>query len=157
MSMERLKKERENKPFRKADLIIYLVLTVVIVILFVVFVINSGSSQSQGFEIVLNETVIFQYDFDSDSYSIANGYENVVLVDTQNGFYITVYTDNGKHYNKISVDKDKKQILMADANCSSSKDCTKMSISDDKGVIICVPNGIMVRSKSQRISQPTSG
>lgn len=156
MSLKTIKKEKGNKLFRKGDLIIYLVVAVVIVVLFFVFVINKDKNDSQGLEIVLQEVVIFDYDFESDTYKVAAGYEDIVVVEKKADFFVTIFTDNG-HFNKISIKTDKRQVFMVDANCSSSKDCTKMSITDDKSVIVCVPSQLLIRSKTVVIKQPTSG
>lgn len=159
MSLATIKKEQQNKLFKKADLVLYITLAVLIVVLFLVFVVDSDKNENIGFEIILEETVILTYNFDSKIYKITDGYEDYFLIeDSNNSLIITIFIDNEhSHYNQLSVSTTKKQVYMINANCSSAKDCTKMSIKDDKDVIVCVPHKLKIRGLSNNIQQPISG
>lgn len=158
MSLTTVKKEQQNKFFKKADLIIYITLAILIVVLFFVFVVDKDKNVNTGFEIIQDEVVIFSYNFESDTYKVTEGYaDKLLIVHNQDVFFVTIYAKENNHYNQISIDRDKKYVYMFDANCSSGKDCTKMSIKDDNDVIVCVPHKLKIQGLSNNIQQPISG
>lgn len=158
MSLATVKKEQQNKLFKKADLILYITLAVLIVVLFFVFVVDKDKKESKGFEIIQDEVVILSYNFETDIYKITEGYEDILLIlHNYDNFSITIFAKEHDHFNQISIDRDKKYVYMLDANCSSSKDCTKMSINGDNDVIVCVPHKLKIKGLSNNIQQPISG
>lgn len=159
MSLVTLKKEKTNKPFRKYDLIIYLVLAIIIVSLFLAFVVFNNDKQSDGIEIILDETVILTYYYNSDIMSVNdNCKDNLLIEKTELGYEITVFSDDShQHFNALIVNKEQKRVTVSDANCSIGKDCTKMEIVGGNGSIVCVPHKLKVKPINSQIEQPISG
>ncbi len=159
MSLATLKKEKTNKPFQKFDLIIYLVLAVIIISLFLGFVVFKGKKQSNGIEIILDETVIMTYIYENDSITITDGYyNNLAIENIETGYKITVFSDDNHHdFNLILINKEQKKVSVLDANCSVGKDCVKMEITNGSGSIVCVPHKLKIKPRGEEIEQPISG
>ncbi len=159
MSLVTLKKEKTNKPFKKYDLIIYFVLAIIILSLFLGFVVFKDNKQSDGIEIILDETIIMTYYYNNDKFLITDKYqENLVVENLENGYKITVFCDDThNHYNIIMLNNEQKKVTVLDANCSIGKDCTKMEINGGSGSIVCVPHKLKVKPISAEIDQPISG
>ncbi|MGN0771251.1 MAG: NusG domain II-containing protein [Christensenellales bacterium] len=152
--VDKVSRVRSLRPFKKADVIVYIVLAVVIVALVLAFCLPRKNSLLTGIEIKVSGKVAASYDFDRDEIFVG---ENVEFVSVQGGYEITVHV--GGEYNVIFVDVIERKARITSADCSSSADCTTMSeITKAGDSIICVPHQLVVAGLGEEeIKPPVSG
>lgn len=126
----------KKAPFRKGDVIIYLILTVVVVALFLTA--GQGKKQSRGFSVELAGKTVMTGSFSDGSFVIIDG-EAVKKVG-ENLFKIT----SEKGYNVILVDWQTKNITVTETDCGTSKECMYMNL--NYGDIICAPHQLLIRA-----------
>ncbi len=144
MSINNIKQEKENKIFKKWDILIYATLFVLIVGLFLVVFITKDNSKIEGFEILYKNNKILTYDFQKKSFDYDNNY--IEIGEYERGYIILFYLDEKKSvFNKIQVNIKDRTIVVLDASCSSSKDCTAMSIKNSSDTIICAPHKLIIQ------------
>ena len=145
--------EKKPKIFKRADLIVYGVLAAIILSLFVFFVFMvSGSSIPEKIYADVDGKEVFRYDFTARVLTITDEEfpKNIVEDDSS----ITIFLYFGDEFNKIVIIKSG-SVLMEEANCSISHDCTYMSITKMTDTIICVPHKLHIYA-TKEIS-PTLG
>ena len=144
MSINNIKQEKENKIFKKWDILVYAILLVLIVVLFLVVFISKDDSKIEGFEMSYKNNKILTYDFQKDSFDYNS--EFIEINECENGYIILFYLDDKKtDFNKIQVNTQDKCVVVLDASCSTSKDCTSMSIKKISDTIICVPHSLIIK------------
>lgn len=159
MSISNIKNEKNNKAFKKADLLLYGIIIMVVAILFIVFVFVNNDEGLSGIEVYISDELVLAYDFSSDEFDYDNNSETIVIKNVADGYRVTLYEDEDKdHYNIILIDAKNKKITVEDANCSSSKDCMYMSIEKASDLIVCVPHNLIIKGVGeQEIGDPISG
>lgn len=141
MSLSKLREVREDKGFRIWDLAVYCAIALVTAALFIAFALVPDGSPANGINLYYRYDAVFTYDFDRLSYKIVDGAHIEVLSEDEAVVALRFYGDGEEHYNDILIDKAKKSVRVAEANCSARKDCVHMAaITDNGGVIICTPH-----------------
>lgn len=146
---------KQGKPFKKADLIIYSVITLIVCLIFVFFALFNNTRKPTGFSVSLNDQVIITCNYNS-SPVVKTGFEEQVEIE---GNKITVYTSIKKtHYNVIEIDHENMSVDITMANCSLSHDCTFLPpIKNGQGALICVPNNLIIKSITGTFTPPVTG
>lgn len=134
-----------KKPFKKGDIIIYTIIVVVAITLFLVGSLNT--KPRQYISVLLNGKEIFTADLENRSYNILS--EEITLIDKD-----TFKVETGKGYNIFYIDWQNKDVRVTQSNCSTSHDCTYMSLKN--GDIICVPHGLVIKVYG-KVPEPVIG
>ena len=154
MSGNFYEKIKSRKPFELGDVLIYSCLILIVLVLFLYFVIIPNNKDSNGFRVLLEDKEIFTFSYESESYSILEGYENYFDIDTENNI-ITIYQDSDKtEKNVLSYNQEKRSVYMLDSNCSNSKDCTYEPMISNSGAIYCAPRKLTVLPLTSNSSEP---
>lgn len=146
MAIKKIGQIKESKWFRVWDLIVYGVVAVIIAALFLTVFLTRDTSLPNGFKISYDGRDVFSYIFTEDRYESLSPSNIVVVEENGEKLVLTFYTDDGKGYNKIEVDKVKRTVRVTDANCSAHKDCVYTpEIKGGSSAIICPPHGMIIR------------
>ncbi len=124
--------ELAKKPFKKFDIIVYVAILLITVLLFLP---TLKRQEYSGFEVLVENKVVFSYDYARSSYVI---YGDSVKKISPTVFKISA---NGG-YNEITIDTKKKKVYVTDTDCGITKECTQMG---GRNVIICVPHKLVIR------------
>ena len=138
---DRIAQEKENKMFKRWDLVVYGVIILIIIGLFLAVFLNRNKSVLSQIEIQYNNVNIMTYNFENDSLKYAPEYISVEKVSDKE--YKFTFNADGD-YNIIHVDVENRIVTCEDANCSFSKDCTTMKITKAGDTIICAPHKLIV-------------
>lgn len=142
-------KDKENKVFKRADLIIYAILFIIAACLFLQsFKIKSDDVKTNGFSVAVKGTVVMTGDFTTKTYVIKD--ETSVTV-VEDGVF-EIVSESGKNVIRISWDDG--DVKVTDTDCGTTKECTRMSLKN--GDIICVPHSLIIR-KIGLVADPTVG
>lgn len=143
--MTRIEEIKKRKPFALWDLLVYGILLVVILILFAVFVFGGGGEKANGIEVTVDGETIYTYTFGEGGAS-AEGWSSRIeeRVEDETVFVKIFFGEEKQEYNEIKIDPANRTAVMNDANCSRGKDCMLMQISDESGVIICLPHKLKI-------------
>lgn len=130
--------------FKPMDVIIFVLLVLLTVLLFVI----PTAKKTDRLEAVIGGKKVFEYDFTSGNYTI---YDNsaVEVIETDKFKLIA-----GGGYNLLSVDRQNKEAIVYETDCGTTKECTKMRLS--QGSIICVPHNLVIRF-GDGVSSPMVG
>lgn len=139
-----MKNEKESlsqKPFKKADILVYVVLAVITALCFVLsaFAVEKGDS----FDAYLSGKLVLRCSLEDGSYTIFD--ESTVQKVGENVF--TIKSEKG--YNELSVDLNAKEVFVTDADCIG-KECKAMRLSS--GSIICVPHSLIIKFTGEELS-----
>ena len=154
---DRIAQEKENKIFKKWDIVIYSILALLIIGLFLGVFLTRDKDQISSFTITYDNVQVLEYDFDNDSIIYAPEY---ISFEKKESAYIITFKEgkDSNDYNTFYVDLTKRQITCSEANCSLSKDCTHMKIEKMGDTIICVPHRLIVSPKGKgEIVDPVIG
>lgn len=143
MGLERIKQEKENKFFKKWDIVVYSVIALIIVALFLIVFIPRKNDQISAFVIKYDNTQVCEYNFDTDTITYNQDYIKFEK-ESQYIYVITFSLKGDEDYNIIKVDLTNRNITCEDSDCSHSKDCTHMRISKMGDNIICVPHKLII-------------
>ena len=152
---DKIDKINNIKPFRLADVIVYIVLAVLIVALLLAFCLSRQDSGLRGVEVTIKGEVVAEYYFEDDSLITAS------VVDSRregDKYYLTVNSQSGG-YNLVVIDLTERKAWVQEADCSSSAECTQMKTITKAGdSIICVPHALVVQGVGDgEIKEPISG
>ena len=136
--------KKDNKIFRKGDIIVYAVAVIVIAILLCDFLIPRTDYPSlQKIEIFYKESRVFSYQFSNESV-IIKGIDgvNITTEESQDGLRVRIVTEKGSNVLLISDDS----AVKVEADCSVYADCVNNFDSISKGgdFIICLPHELKV-------------
>lgn len=154
----KIAQEKENKFFKKWDIVVYAVLILVIVALFLIVFIPKSKDQISAFKMEYNGVQVLEYNFDEDSVRLNPEY--VTYEKESQTIYKFTFKESkdSEEYNIIKVDLTYRKITCEDANCSLSKDCTHMKISHMGDTIICIPHKLFITPIGQgEIPDPVIG
>ena len=143
MGVERIKQEKENKFFKKWDIVVYSVIALVIIALFLIVFIPQKHDQITGFVIKYDNIQVCEYNFDSDTITYNSDYIKFEK-ESQYIYKIIFSLKDSEDFNEIKVDLSNRNITCEDSDCSFSKDCTHMRISKMGDNIICVPHKLII-------------
>lgn len=145
MAVKKIGQIKESKWFRVWDLIVYGVVAVIIAALFLTVFLARDKSSPNGFKISYDGRDVFAYSFTDDKYESLSAANIQVEEESEDMLLLTFYTDDGKGYNKIEVNKVKKTVKVTDANCSTHKDCVYTpAIEGGSSAIICPPHSMII-------------
>jgi hypothetical protein len=136
----------KNSLFRKADIIIYVALTIVVSLLLVFFVFLPMNKHTSGFIVSVEGKTCLTYRFQGDILSIEGEFTSKVDVkEVDGGYQITVYHSQDKSsYNQIYIDVNNKTAKVTESSCSVSKDCVHTPSISNSGVIYCAPHALKI-------------
>lgn len=156
MSLKTIKQVKDNKIFRLWDIVIYVLLVTAIVAMFIVmFQKNKSAGDITGVEISYKNTVVGSFSFEDNSFTDKGGTEVSFEVSEEEGIVnIVIYMAEGNGYNILVIDCEQRRASMKDANCSSDKDCTYMSIKKPIDSIICIPHDLVITATTNSFSLP---
>ena len=140
----KIAQEKENKFFKRWDIIVYAILALIIIALFLIVFIPRSKDQIAAFKMEYNGVEVLRYNFDDDSVKLNPEY--VTFEKESQTVYKITFKENkdSNDYNIIKVNLTMRQITCEDANCSLSKDCTHMKISQMGDTIICIPHKLFI-------------
>lgn len=143
------------KPFRLADVIVYVVLAVLIVALLMAFCLPKQDSSLRGVEVTLKGEVVAEYYFEDDNLVTAAALDSRREGDR---YYLTVNAQSGG-YNLVVIDVTEHKAWVQEADCSSSAECTQMKAITKAGdSIICIPHALVVQGVGDgEAREPISG
>lgn len=146
---------RKSKYFSVWDIIPYICVLAVAVTLMLVFLLPEKPLMTD-FYVTYGDSRVMSYDFDADAYDIDESFADCVKVTAIDGGYrVEISTNDG--FNAFTVDVEKRQVKMVDADCSFSQDCTYMPAIEKSGdSIICVPHKLKIIA-GNGISSPVTG
>lgn len=132
-------KDKENKVFKRADLIIYAILLVIAVCLFLLsWKMNDDETKSGGFSVAVKGKVVMTGDFTTKTYVIKDETSVTLVADD----VFEIVCESGK--NVISVLWNDGDVKVTETDCGTTKECTYMSLKN--GDIICVPHSLVIRA-----------
>ena len=145
MNEKEILKIKSSKPFKKLDLIIYFLVFAIIFALFLSFVILPNSEDSLGFCVKLNNKTVVTVKY-GQSIVVEEEFKGYVIVTSDT---ILIYANEEKtKYNKLQFNSEEKSVMVIQSSCPS-KDCSKIVLSDNRRVIICAPNNLIISSLSK--------
>ena len=155
MSLNLYQSVKKSRPFKKRDLIIYLIVFALIACLFIFIPLFNSNKKSSGFRVFKNGELVLTYTYNNGA-NVESEYTDYIVI---NDNYITIYENQEKtHYNVLLVDTAEKSVCVKEANCSSSKDCTHLpKLKNNGGSLICVPHKLTVKAISNGYVSPTTG
>ena len=146
---------KNQKPFKKADLFLFIFLIATFLILFFSFFNTTNDKLSKITVEVANEKC-FTFDFDKKDYSINQTFTDKITVEKDNNLY-TVVINNDGHINLVLIDASKNTVKITDSNCPG-KDCVySKEISTVSERIVCVPHQLYIYSDGNFIPDPSTG
>lgn len=132
--------------FKKGDIIIYLMATIIFVacVLLFLFPAKSAYKSIDIIDFSDKNSLLARYDVNTNEISV---YSQRVSVEKNNGTYlITVLTDGKENVLQIANGKAK----MISAHCSPSADCTKFGEITSAGQeIVCLPHSLIIRGMGE--------
>lgn len=128
---------KKKKFFSVCDLIVYVVIAVLLLSLFLGVYACNDTKNANGFKVMRGDREILSYTY-GVGLNVNRGYELNVTTD---GNKITL-NFNGE-YNVLAVDDENMVVKVTDASCKTG-DCISSGELSNKGVIMCLPNGIKV-------------
>jgi hypothetical protein len=148
---------KKEKAFKRADILVYFALVVLIVALFVFFVFIPSGKTYDGFYISVNGKKVAVYNYGSYSPQILdNEFNDKIVYDKSNNTITVYFEEHG--YNVIKIDERQKSAKVIDANCSVSKDCVYTPSLKGDSAIVCVPHKLKISGLVKSTpTPPTTG
>lgn len=126
----------KEKYFKRADIIVYAILTVIAACLFFVSVKPTINSDC-AFTVQVKGEVVFKGDFQTKTYTVTRAESVKKLSDD----VFEIITEKGK--NVIKIDWENSDVTVVETDCGTTKECTYMSLKN--GDIICVPHSLVIK------------
>lgn len=153
MSIKKIEEEKNNKIFKKLDLIVYLVIALVVISLFLAIVVPNKAEKVDSIIGTIDDTIIFEYSYSKDSIE----YFDKSFVEAENeANSVTISISSKYGHNVLFIDKIKREAKIISADCSVSKDCTYMIIKNINDGIVCVPHHLIIKPKTNIILNPSA-
>ena len=158
MSIAKIRQEKENKIFKRWDILVYAIILILIAILFLTIFLTKDNSGLDGFKVSYDGDIIYTYNFSTKEEQKEDKYIDI-LERSDSILKIRVHLSDLEHdYNIIQVNLQERVITVIDADCSVSKDCTSMKIKSMSDTIICVPHKLIIEPIGNgKIEEPTIG
>lgn len=141
MSLKKIDEVKRDRGFKIRDLIIYAVIALAVAAVFLSVFLTRDRAGLSGISVSVNDATVFEYDFSTRSYDIADETRVVGLDYDGDVLYVKIACDNG--YNIISIDVNRREAGVSDADCRG-KDCLYQKITDKSGIIYCSPHRLRV-------------
>ena len=158
MSIAKIRQEKENKIFKRWDILVYAIILILIAVLFLTLFLTKDNSGLDGFKVSYDGDIIYTYNFSTKEEQKEDKYIDI-LERSDSILKIRVHLSDLEHdYNIIQVNLQERVITVIDADCSVSKDCTNMKIKSMSDTIICVPHKLIIEPIGNgKIEEPTIG
>jgi len=139
MSLKKVTQVKADKGFKIWDLVVYGAVLIIIAAIFLAVFLTKDESPLKGVRIYVQDTAVFEYDFQSGEYKNA---ESVAVEKEENGLKITVSAGGG--YNVVFIDLKEKSVKVTEADCGK-RDCVyTAAITDNGGMIYCSPHKLRI-------------
>lgn len=150
MSIDRIKKEKDNKFFRKGDIIVYALVAATVISLFLVVFLVLPDGKPEAIRVLSEDAAVAEYDFSGEIRLLS---DRASAERTEQGWRVTVVSGGGDRNTFVVCDSER-TVVMEDADCGG--DCLLMKITSEKDSIVCVPNRLRIECVGA-VSPPVSG
>ena len=155
MSNNTFAKIKKSTLFKKADLLIYLLVALIIAVTILSFVLFN-KKYATGFYVSVKGETFLSYDFETDKYTISQDKSGFIETKLDGEFIrFTITLENGD-YNVIAVNKVDKSAYIEDANCPH-KDCVSfspISLGKKNTLIYCSVHDLRIISDGESFYVP---
>lgn len=149
LSAERLK---NAKPFKRLDIIVYLIVFITVLALFLHFTVFAKKGKLNGAEVTVNGKTAAVYDFTLDKFTAFN---DTITVESDDK--TTLIFCVNKDANVICIDKQNRFIYVKTATCGSQDCVHSAKITKANQSIICAPHKLVVKGTGNAINDPILG
>lgn len=154
-TIENIKDIKKSKPFKKGDIIVYVLIVILIVVLFIVFMNIKSNSEMQSISIYIDDANLFEYNCDTQEYKIND--ERISLEVSDNVLSVRVNLEKDE-YNLIQIDIENKSAKMIESSCKTRDCVNSASIKSGSDVIICLPHHLkIIANGNELIEEVVSG
>ncbi len=129
-----------SKPFKKRDILGFLILILIIAACFL-FLLTKKDGDVNSATVYLKGKAVMQIYFKDEAFSIYD--VNSVKKIGENAFIVE--SDLG--FNHLQIDFKNCDIKVTDTDCGTSKECILMNFKD--GVIICAPHNLVIKADGE--------
>lgn len=145
MSLKKVKEVKSGKWFRPLDIVVYAAVIAIALSLILFFSFNTDKSELGGFYLSYKGEKIFEYDFESDKYTVYIEERVEVTADSGDTLTLRFKTEDGE-YNDIKADKKQREVKVVAADCSTHKDCVYTEALKYNGStpIVCTPHSLVI-------------
>lgn len=145
-------KIKNNKLFKKTDILVYAVLFLLVAVLFTVFVIFPKTAKSNLITASLNNKEIFRYNFADNTYTEYEFDGKIEITESENARFLKIFFGKDcKDFNTVCIDLKNKTVSVTESNCSIRKDCVHSTpITTNGGIIICMPHALKITCNGYR-------
>ncbi|MDY4655592.1 MAG: NusG domain II-containing protein [Eubacteriales bacterium] len=136
---------KEEKPFKKGDIIVYAVVAIVIVaVSLAVYLPNKNTEEITRFDVFFGEEKLFSYDFSTKRITITEFGKDKINVTDGEKIRVNIATEKGS--NELEIGE--RYVKMVVADCSSHPDCVEKfsPLTTGGKAIVCLPHAIKVVS-----------
>ena len=150
MSLKKISEEKQNKFFRKKDLIIYILVAVAVAAVFLAVFLSEDKDAPENIRIIYADEVIFTMTIGEEGII----YSEVVTSEKTNyGYRVTVTTEKGTNIFEVNVGE--RTVTVENSDCEGG-DCRHMKISKKSDSIVCLPHLLRVEC-TDGVNRPVSG
>ncbi len=146
-----VKNAKKDKPFKPADVGVYMLVALLVLVLFTVFFGQSTTPQGIRYVKVVDiqtGSVLFVYNVIRGEYQIGEN-ANVSVQETDNGLSVTIsqQVDGKEHFNTFEILLNSQtSVKMTQSICGFHQDCVYNfpALTQAGGTIVCSPNGLKI-------------
>ena len=149
-TFQNVKNAKKDKPFKPADVGVYMLVALLVLVLFSVFFGQSAPQSIQYVKVVEIESgnVLFVYNVARNEYQIGEN-ANVDVQKTDNGLSVTItqQIDGEERFNTFEILLNSQtSVKMTQSICGFHQDCVYNfpALSQAGGTIVCSPNGLKI-------------
>ena len=125
-------------------------MAVLVAVLFIVVFTTRDKSPLTGVRIYQKAEVVFEYEFGKSlPEKLLDGVE---VKEDDDGITVTIKNDGDT--NGVYIDKDKKTVIMKEANCNGKQCVYFPKIDNNSKFIYCSPHGVKVAPFSRDLESP---
>ncbi len=136
---------KDEKPFKKGDIIVYAVVAVVIIaVALAVYLPKKATEEITYFDVFFGDEKLFSYDFSTKRITVTEFGKDKVNITDGETIKVKIVTEKGN--NELEIGD--KYVKMVSADCSSHPDCVEKfsPLTTGGKVIVCLPHEIKVVS-----------
>lgn len=136
---------KDEKPFKKGDIIVYAVVAIVIIaVALAVYLPKKNTEEITRFDAFFGDEKLFSYDFSTKRITVTEFGKGKVNITDGETIKVSIVTEKGS--NELEIGD--KYVRMVSADCSSHPDCVEKfsPLTTGGKVIVCLPHEIKVVS-----------
>lgn len=136
---------KDEKPFKKGDIIVYAVVAVVIIaVALAVYLPKKNTEEITYFDAFFGDEKLFSYDFSTKRITVTEFGKGKVNITDGETIKVKIVTEKGS--NELEIGDN--YVRMVSADCSSHPDCVEKfsPLTTGGKVIVCLPHEIKVVS-----------